>query len=152
MPMKKSSDASPLPGNRNGSFSYNGNGNGKLHHHSDKPELDLLPFVDIFLHRWPLLLFGGLALGLVGLLAGAYFWTPNFTASAQLIAYHSPNATEIFGQQQVSPQTITSVLRSPELFREIGAHMDPPASAGDLADQIDVTPDRESDTVTVTAM
>lgn len=148
--MKKPTEIVALPGTRNGSLSYNGNGNGKLHH-SDKPEFELLPFAETLYHRWPLLLFGGAALALIGLLAGAYFWTPNFTASAQLIAYDSPNATEIFGANQVSPQTITSVLRSPELLREAGTHMDPPQSASDLENQFDIAPDRDSDTVTVTA-
>src|SRR5581483_11013598 len=152
MPMKNPTDPT-RNGNvisLNGNGHSNGNGNGKIHF-QEKENMDLMPFADVFLRRWPLMILGGLALAIVGVLVGSVFWKPNYTASAQIIAYDSPNATEIFGAQQVSPQTIASVLRSPELYRETGNLLTPQTSALDLARQIDITPDRESDTVTITA-
>jgi protein involved in polysaccharide export with SLBB domain/capsular polysaccharide biosynthesis protein len=141
--------------NGNGSLirnSHNGNGNGNGKWRApEKQDVDFLPFVEILLRHWPLLMMGGIAMGIIGVLTGAFFWHPNFTATAQLVAYESPNATEVFGQRQVSPQTIASVLKSPELFREIGARMDPPVAAADLTDHIEITPDRDSDTVNITA-
>ena len=138
---------------RNGHSNGNGNGNGNGKWRApEKQDVDFLPFVENLLRHWPLLLMGGLAMAIIGVLVGAFFWRPNFSASAQLVAYESPNATEVFGQRQVSPQTIASVLKSPELFREIGARMDPPVTASDLNDFIDITPERDSDTVNITAV
>lgn len=111
-----------------------------------------MPFIENLLRHWPLLVMGAVAMGVIGVLVGAFFWHPNFSASAQLVAYESPNATEVFGQRQVSPQTIASVLKSPELFREIGARMDPPVTATELTGLIEITPDRDSDTVNITAI
>src|SRR3954468_5693204 len=118
MPMKTPSDSALSMGNRNGSISHNGhNGNGsngKLHTRHEKSEIEFLPFAEILLRRWPLLLLGGIATAIVGVLIGGILWRPDFSATAELIAYESPNATEVFGNRQVSPQTIASVLRSPE--------------------------------------
>lgn len=144
----------PSDSNRNGNvISLNGNGhsNGHGKFHREKGDVDLLPFADVFLRRWPLMILGGLALAIAGVLIASIFWKPNYSASAQLIAYDSPNATEIFGAQQVSPQTIASVLRSPELYRETGNMVTPPVDALDLAKLITITPERDSDTVTITA-
>jgi len=68
--MKTSSDLN-TSGNRygNGAISYNGNGHSNGHSHSNgngnghghgrpssgKSDIDLLPFAEIFLRRWPLM-------------------------------------------------------------------------------------------------
>src|SRR5437773_8595099 len=91
LPMKSSFD-SPNNGNgslsRNGHSNGNGNGNGKWHP-PEKQDVDFLPFVEILLRHMPLLLMGGVALGIIGVLVGAFFWRPNFSAGAQLVAYDS---------------------------------------------------------------
>jgi capsular polysaccharide biosynthesis protein len=144
--MNEQPDLTTAAGNGNGRPTANFHRNGE----TDSLPPDYWSFLEILLHHWTWLATGGTVLGLLGLAMGWHLWKSTCTAPAQLIAYNSPSATEIFGERQISPQTIVSVLRSPELLQAAGAQARPPVSAATLNERLSVMPDHNSDIIVVT--
>lgn len=116
----------------------------------DTTSLDVWPFVEILLLRWRRPVFAGAALMVMGLLFGLFHWNSTYTAPVQLISYNSPSAAEVFGQREVSGQTLVGVLRSPDLLRAAGARANPPVSAAAFADQLNIMPDQNSEIIVAT--
>ena len=114
------------------------------------PSVELWPLAEAVLRRWRWLLLGGVLLALGGFLLGWAMWKPHYSVSAQLIRYDSPNAQEVFGFRQVTAQTLASVLRAPELLRRVAEQARPRMSMDALAETLKVTPDRNSELLTVT--
>lgn len=111
---------------------------------------ELLPLLETVLRRWQWLLIGGAALGAFGFIAGFILWRSSYTAPAQLMRYESPNAVEVFGIRQAAPQTLPSILHSPELLQRVGAKASPPISADVLAATLRIMPEHDSDIIVVT--
>jgi protein involved in polysaccharide export with SLBB domain/capsular polysaccharide biosynthesis protein len=110
---------------------------------------DFWPFAQALGRRWPWLLIGTVALGLVGFYAGLTLWKSSYTATAQLVRYESPNATELFNFRPVAPQTFATLLRSPELLRRVGIEALPPIPAEAVDGALRVIPERDSDIIVV---
>ncbi|MBW8864152.1 MAG: hypothetical protein JF609_04365 [Verrucomicrobia bacterium] len=111
---------------------------------------DVLPLIETILRRWHWLFIGGAALGAMGFITGVFLWKSSYTAPAQLMRYESPNAVEVFGIRQAAPQTLPSILHSPELLQRVGAKARPPISADVLAATLRVMPEHDSDIIVVT--
>ena len=116
----------------------------------EPPAVDFWSFAEILLRHWRWPTIAGAALAVAGLLFGLLHWKSTYTAPAQVMSYNSPNATEIFGEREVSPQTLISVLRSPELLQAAGAQAQPPVSGASLAACLSIMPDHNSDIIVVT--
>lgn len=114
------------------------------------PSVEVWPLAEAVLRRWRWLVLGGSLLAVAGFFLGSAVWKPHFSVSAQLIRYDSPNAQEVFGYRQVTAQTLASVLRAPELLRRVAEKARPPMSMEALAANLKVTPDRNSELLTVT--
>ena len=110
---------------------------------------DVLPLLETVLRRWRWLVIGGAALGILGFTTGIIFWKNSYTAPAQLLRYDSPNAAEIFGNRQAAPETLPSILHSPELLQRVSAKADPPVSADVFAGSLRVMPEHDSDIIVV---
>jgi len=113
-------------------------GNGAIHNpaRNGSPQFgaaDFWPLIETIIRRWPWLVLGGMALGSVGILCGLVLWKSSYVAPAQLMRYNSPNSAEIFGYREAAAQTFVSLLRAPDLLREVGEKADPPISAESLA-------------------
>jgi protein involved in polysaccharide export with SLBB domain/capsular polysaccharide biosynthesis protein len=126
----------------------NANRNGASLKGEAKP-VDVLALVEVLLHRWRWLLIGGVALCFIGIVAGLIFWKTSYTAPAQLIRYDSPNAAEVFGQRQAAPETLPSILHSPELLQRVASRADPLVSSTALAANLRVMPEHDSDIIVV---
>lgn len=137
-------DSKTGAGNHNGAAAARAARNG-----AGEPAVDFWSFAEILLLRWRWPVIVGVILAALGLALGLRHWKSSYTAPAQLISYNSPNATAIFGEREISAQTLISVLRSPELLAAAGAQASPPVSAAQLVDSLSIMPDRNSDIIVV---
>jgi protein involved in polysaccharide export with SLBB domain/capsular polysaccharide biosynthesis protein len=111
---------------------------------------EFLPLLETVLRRWYWLLLGGIVPAVAACAIGAMLWKNSYTAPAQLIRYDSPNAEQVFGARQALPETLPSILHSPELLQRVGAKADPPVSADVLMKNLRVMPEHDSDIIVVT--
>lgn len=144
--MNDHAESDPTPVKRNGA---SGNGAGR-NGTAAPPPVDFWAFGEILLLRWRWPVLAGGVLALAGLVLGLLHWKSSYTAPAQLISYNSPSATAMFGNREVSAQTLISVLRSPELLAAAGARARPPVSAASLVNRLSIMPDRNSDIIVAT--
>jgi len=107
------------------------------------------PLFERLIAQWHWLLLGGCAAAVLGLLTGIALWQTRYTANAQLLRFETPNNSEYFKPRQLSEQTFASLLRSPELLRDVSAQTKPPLSPEQVASSLTVAPERNSDVVTV---
>jgi protein involved in polysaccharide export with SLBB domain/capsular polysaccharide biosynthesis protein len=101
-------------------------------------------------HRWAWLAVGAVLGGLAAYLVANKLVHSKFTASAQLLRYQTPGASDFLkSDTPMTPETFAGLLRAPDLFRRVGEAAVPPISPDDMAKQIKVDPDDESDLVNV---
>ena len=86
----------------------------------------------------------------VPLLAGNKVVKPKFTASAQLLRYETPGASDFFKPDApMTPDTFGGLIRAPDLLSRVGEAAVPPIPLETFVKQIKVDPDEESDLVNV---
>jgi protein involved in polysaccharide export with SLBB domain/capsular polysaccharide biosynthesis protein len=104
---------------------------------------------------WKLLLSAGLLAGAAGAFGFKKFET-NYTATVQLMRRELPNTFrasdvgESFKPRQFSVGTITAMMRSPGLLSKVSAKSQPKVSIGEIAGNLVVTPEKNTDLITVT--
>ena len=136
---------------RPAAFGFPGRGAGNSHYGATGANAaELVPLLETVARRWHWLLAGGATLAFLGFVAGLIFWKTSYTAPAQLIRYDSPNAEQVFGARQAAPETLPSILHSPELLQRVGAEANPPVSAEVLINNLRVMPEHDSDIIVVT--
>ncbi|HEV2436650.1 MAG TPA: polysaccharide biosynthesis/export family protein, partial [Verrucomicrobiae bacterium] len=141
--MNEQTDSNLNPGKANGAPGAAAGRNGS----AVPAPVDFWLFAETLLRRWRWPAMSGGVLAAVGLLFGLVHWHSTYTAPAQLISYNAPSATALFGQREVSGQTLVGVLRSPELLQAAGAEARPPVSAAALAGCLNIMPDHNSDII-----
>jgi len=107
------------------------------------------PLVETVARRWFTLALAGCAMAVLAFVAGTMLWKTRYTAGAQLLRFDTPNNSELFKPRQLSEQTFASILRSPELLRDVSALVKPPLNPDQLAASLTVVPEKNSDVVTV---
>jgi hypothetical protein len=85
-----------------------------------------------------------------GLLAGVV-WSRSFTSTAQLIRYEPSSIDDSYRPGALSAPSLVVMLQAPGLLEEVGSHLQPPITAKQLAERLEITLDRNNDLVTVTA-
>lgn len=105
---------------------------------------------EALMRRWPLPVLGALILASLAGLAGWSHWDHSYTATAQMVRYESPNSEEVFRPRQIAPQTFALMLTSPGLIREASARAPFPISPEEVAATVRVTPEYNSDLLSVT--
>jgi len=107
------------------------------------------------LRGWWKIVAGGVALGVVGALVGWLRFDNYYTATAQIIRRELPNSFrasdlgESFKPRQFSVGTVTAMMRSSSLLAEVGASASPPVSGRALAASLHITPERNTDLITI---
>jgi protein involved in polysaccharide export with SLBB domain/capsular polysaccharide biosynthesis protein len=101
--------------------------------------------------RWYWLLLGCAAGTLAGAALGISLWTTSYTATAQLVRYDPPVASDAYRPQVLNGPTLVGMLKSPEMLKQMAALMNPPVSPAQLAGSINQIPERNSELVTITA-
>ncbi|HET7626054.1 MAG TPA: polysaccharide biosynthesis/export family protein, partial [Verrucomicrobiae bacterium] len=105
--------------------------------------------VDVIMRRWHWLAIGGI-LGCTAFFAlSLWMVKPKFTATAQLLRYQTPGAGDSLQGNQLSTETFSGLIVSPEILRKVGDQADPPIPPDKLIKQIKVDPQPESDLVKV---
>ncbi len=85
-----------------------------------------------------------------GLLAGVV-WSRSFTSTAQLIRYEPSSIDDSYRPGALSAPSLVVMLQAPGLLEEVGSHLQPPITAKQVAERLEITLDRNNDVVTVTA-
>lgn len=101
--------------------------------------------------RWYWLLLGGAAGAVLGAILGLSMWKTGYSASAQIVKYDPPVASDAYRPPQMSGQTIVGLMSSPEVFRRLGERMKPPVPGSAVAYKIKPRPERGSDIVNIDA-
>ena len=112
---------------------------------------DAWSLLELLAQHWGRLLLSGVVMAVAGAGAGLAIWKTQYVAQAQLIRFDSPRAMEVLKPRQVSPQTLASVLRAPELLQRVAAQARPALSAEVLTRRLRVTPERTADIVSIAA-
>jgi len=73
------------------------------------------------------------------------------TSSAQLIHYEPSTIDDTFHPRALATPSLVVMLQSPGLLEEVGARLQPPVAAKELATRLEITLDRNNDVATVTA-
>jgi protein involved in polysaccharide export with SLBB domain/capsular polysaccharide biosynthesis protein len=101
--------------------------------------------------RWYWVLIGGLLGAAGGVALGMWWWKVEYSASAQLITYEPPVASDAYKPQKVSGPTLVGMIRSPEVFNRVGPRMNPPVPGGALQSRVTLGLERQSEIVNVQA-
>lgn len=101
--------------------------------------------------HWYWLLLGGAAGAILGAMLGLSMWKKGYSASAQIVKYDPPVASDAYRPPQMSGQTVVGLMSSPEVYRRMGERMNPPVPGSALSSRIKPRPERGSDIVNVDA-
>lgn len=142
------------PPGRNG-FSHSTNGqmakydlrNGRQA--ASKPPVDGWFVAEILLARWKLPLFTGLILAALGWAGGMLAWKKTYTATAQLLRFEPMATGDFFKPQPISSDTFASLMKSPELLKQVAQQLHPPISPELLGKCVLIKADADSDMVKV---
>lgn len=78
-------------------------------------------FLDLLAYRKWWLALGAIASGALAYFAADKLVHPKFTASAQLLRYQTPGASDFLkSDTPMTAQTFAGLLRAPELLRQVG--------------------------------
>ena len=106
---------------------------------------------DFWLRRWRWLACWTVVLAVAGAFLARALWGRSFTSTAQLIHYEPSAIDDTFHPRALATPSLVVMLQSPGLLAEVGARLQPPVSAKDLAAHLQITLDRNNDVATVTA-
>jgi len=120
------------------------------------PSLQPAPFdvwavLDFWLRRWRRVAAWTLACALAGAGVAHLEWGRSFTSTAQLIHYEPTAVDDTFHPRALSTPSLVVMLQSPGFLEKIGAQLQPPLSAKELDQRLQITLDRNNDVATVTA-
>ena len=118
---------------------------GRASEPAPKP-LDFWIALDILLQRWYWLALGAILCAAGFFYLGSKVVKPKFTASAQLLRSETP---EFFKASQLTPETFSGLIKSPELLRKVGEQAKPPLSPERLIKCIKIEPEPDSDLVKI---
>ncbi len=107
--------------------------------------------VDILRRRWFWLILGTTLIGVAGYFVGQKKWKPSFTASARIVRKDSPSTAQIFAYQTITAQTMSGLLKSPELFARVAELAQPPLTPIQFAKRLRLSPENDGEVVLVEA-
>lgn len=121
--------------------------------------LDPLRLVAAILHRAWMIVIGGAVLGLLAGALGYKKFTASYKATAQFIrqesgaTFRASELGEPFKPRQMTVQTLVSLLKSPVVMQPVATEaqsaVDPKLSARSIVGNLTVTPERNTDLITV---
>lgn len=107
--------------------------------------------VDLLSHRWFALLLWTLVFAAAGAGVAFLVWGRSFSSSAQLVHYEPSTIDDTYHPRALVTPSLIVMLQSPAVLEKIGADLQPPLSAKELAKRVQITLDRNNDVATITA-
>src|SRR5258708_877818 len=105
--------------------------------------------MDLLAQRWHWLVLGASFCAAAFFVLGWDFIKPRFTAQAQFIRVEPPGMSELFKTTPLSGETLSALLRSPELLTRVGRTADPQIPMEKLSKSMKVDPEADSDIIKV---
>jgi protein involved in polysaccharide export with SLBB domain/capsular polysaccharide biosynthesis protein len=112
---------------------------------------DAWAVLDLWARRWRWVAAWTVAMAIAGAFAARAIWSRSFASTAQLIRYEPSSVDDSYRPRALAAPSLVVMLQAPGLLEEVGSHLQPPVSAKELAEHLEVTLDRNNDVVTVTA-
>ena len=113
------------------------------------PAIDAWCFLEIILKRWRWLALSACLTALLALAGGLVGWKKTCMATAQLLRYEPMAVGDFFKPAQLTQDTFSSLLKSPELLEQVSTNAQPPVSTELLAKIVFIKTDPDSDIVKV---
>ena len=98
--------------------------------------------------RWPWLFIGALLGAAAGAALGLQLWKTGYSATAQIVRYDPPVASDAYRPQPLGGHTLIGMLESPEIRRRTAEHLNVPVNQ---LGPVKVVPHRQSEIVTILA-
>ena len=108
--------------------------------------------LDLWTRRWRWVALWTVAIAIAGALLASVVWSRSFTSTAQLIRYEPSSVDDSFHPRALAAPSLVVMLQAPGLLEDVGSHLQPPVTAKELAEHLEISLDRNNDVVTVTAM
>jgi protein involved in polysaccharide export with SLBB domain/capsular polysaccharide biosynthesis protein len=115
------------------------------------PPFDAWAVFDIWARRWRWVAAWTVVMAIAGAFVARTIWSRSFASTAQLIRYEPSSVDDSYRPRALAAPSLVVMLQAPGLLEEVGAHLQPPVSAKELAEHLEITLDRNNDVVTVTA-
>ena len=98
--------------------------------------------------HWVWLVLAMAVFAALGVALGHRLWSTNYTATAQLVRYDTPDP-QLFQPRIINPATLIGMVSSAELRGRVGARLTPRLSADQVGGQIKVAPVPNNDLVNI---
>ena len=98
--------------------------------------------------RWPWLFIGALLGAAAGVAPGLWLWKTGYSATAQIVRYDPPVASDAYRPQPLGGHTLIGMLESPEIRRRAAEHLERPVAE---LGPVKIVPQRQSEIVTILA-
>jgi protein involved in polysaccharide export with SLBB domain/capsular polysaccharide biosynthesis protein len=115
------------------------------------PPFDAWAVVDLWARRWRWMALWTVVVAIAGALLAASVWRRTFTSTAELIRYEPSAVDDSYHPRALAAPSLVVMLQAPGLLEDVGSHLKRPVTSRELAEQLEITLDRNNDVVTVTA-
>lgn len=109
---------------------------------------EIFALLEAILRRWHWIFVTGLICAAGGLFAGLHHWETRYSARAQLALFDASHVAEVFKPKPYLVPSLPKLIQSPEVLRRVSSEAHPPISADELAANLKIIPERNSEFVT----
>jgi len=113
--------------------------------------IDTWTLLDLWKHRWLWVAGWTIALAIAGGFVAHALWGRTYTATAELIHYEPSAIDDTFHPRDLATPSLIVMLQGPGMMEDLGAQLQPPVPARELADHLEITLDRNNEVATVAA-
>jgi protein involved in polysaccharide export with SLBB domain/capsular polysaccharide biosynthesis protein len=111
--------------------------------------LDVWTVLDILARRWGWVVMGFLVSAAAFFVLAEWAIKPKYTATAQMLRYETPAASEFLRNTPITVETFVGLIRSPDLLQQVGSAVEPPIPPERLVKMIKIDPEPDSDMIKI---